>query len=356
MSNALAVLDEMMNKVYDSPLESSKEIKQLLLLEDENEIEHLFLFADKVRQKFMGDGILLRGIVEFSNMCSNSCFYCGLNRHADIERYTMNADEIILAAGKLSGINIKTVVLQSGEHESLDPLWLAGLIKKIKNNFGLAVTLSVGEKSCDEYKLWREAGADRYLLKIETTDPEVYSEAHDGRHLATRLKCSDELINLGYQAGSGLLIGLRGQTIDSIMQDILYMKEKEFDMIGISPFIPHADTVFAADLSGSISLALKTIAVTRIVTKNAHMPATTALGSIGNRDYRTEGLKAGANVLMPNFTPDRYKKLYKIYPGKICLDESSGRCVSCMSKKAMSVGRFVDYSAGHSIKKRFLFS
>ncbi len=352
MSEAVAVLDDIMKKVYEFPGESREEIEQLLLLEDNARIERLFSFADKVRRKFMGDGVLLRGIVEFSNRCSNTCFYCGLNeRNSGIERYVMSIDAILGAVGVLSSVKIKTVVLQSGEDECLDPLWLARLIGEIKKNHGLAVTLSVGEKSRDEYKLWREAGADRYLLKIETTDPQVYSAAHDGRRLAARLKCLDDLIDLGYQTGSGMLIGLRGQTVGSIARDILYLKEKEFDMIGIGPFVPHSGTVFANDPAGDVRLTLKALAITRLVTKNAHIPATAAMGSIGGHDYRVDGLKAGANVLMPNFTPMKYRKLYEIYPGRICINEAHGACVSCMGAKAASAGRFIDYSAGHSLKK-----
>jgi len=357
MFKTTIVLDDALNKIYEIPNESCEEIKQLLLLKDDAEIGRLFLFADKVRQEFMGDGVLLRGIVEFSNRCSNSCFYCGLNRkNSGIKRYRMGIDEILSAVSDLSSMNIKTVVLQSGEDEELDSLWLAGLIKEIKNNFSLAVTLSVGEKSRDEYKLWHQAGADRYLLKIETTDSKVYSAAHAGRKLLTRLKCIDDLIDLGYQTGSGILIGLRGQTVDSIARDILYFKEKEFDMIGIGPFIPHAGTIFANDPAGDVRLTLKALAITRIVTKDAHMPATTALGNAGRQDYRVEGLKAGANVLMPNFTPSQYKNLYEIYPGKACIDEAGGKCVLCMGEKAKMSGRFIDYSKGHSIKKRHLFN
>jgi len=357
MFSAVMGIEDILNKVYQEPQGSFEEIRRLLGLEDEEQISHLFSFADRVRKDYLGEGILLRGIVEFSNYCGNDCFYCGLNKqNAGIKRYRMNADEILGAVSGLSSMNIKTVVLQSGEDERLDSSWLVGLIQEIKKNFGLAVTLSVGEKPHDEYKVWRQAGAERYLLKIETTDAGLYATAHAGRQLGSRLRCLDELIDLGYQTGSGILIGLRGQTIDAIARDILYLEGKEFDMIGIGPFIPHAGTVFANDPAGDVRLALKTLAITRIVTRDAHIPATTALGSAGGRDYRLDGLKAGANVLMPNFTPAEYRKLYEIYPGKICLEEPSGECVSCMNAKVESSGRFIDYSVGHSVKKRRLFN
>lgn len=356
MYNRISALDDMMKKVHDDPSGSRQEILELLSLKNGADIERLYLFADKVRNKFMGDGVFLRGLVEFSNRCQNSCFYCGLNRqNTVIERYAMTADEVLAAVSGVNSMGIKTVVLQSGEDEGLDPVWLAGLIKEIKKRFDMAVTISVGEKSRDDYKLWREAGADRYLLKVETTDSDIYSGSHSGRKLASRLKCLEDLIDLGYQTGSGMLIGLRGQTPGSIAEDILFLERMKFDMIGIGPFIPHGDSVFAGDPYGDVGLTLKALAVTRIVTKDAHMPATTAIGSSGG-DHRVEALKAGANVLMPNFTPVRYKKLYEIYPGKACVSEEAKSCVSCMDRKARSADRFVDYSAGHSFKKNRIFN
>lgn len=363
MFNTVIALADILNKVYEIPERSLAEIKQLLSLEDQAELERLFLFADSIRAKFMGDGILLRGIVEFSNHCNNNCFYCGLNnQNNNLERYRIPSDKILEAVAKINAQNIQTVVLQSGEDDELDPLWLANLVGRIKQDFDMAVTLSVGEKSRDEYKLWREAGADRYLLKMETADARIYSMAHSGRHLESRLKCLDDLADLGYQVGSGLIVGLRGQTMDSLARDILFFKQQNYDMIGIGPLIPHVHTVFANDPPGSVPLTLKVLAVTRIVTRNAHLPATTALGSAGgvdlfsSRDYRLDGLKAGANVLMPNFTPAEYKKLYEIYPGKTCINESSSKCVSCMEAKVTSIGRFIDNSVGHSFKRNHLFS
>lgn len=353
MSKPSDFLDEILNKVYENPEDSGDEIRQLLLLEDSAEMKRLFLFADRIRRQFMGDGVLLRGLVEFSNHCNNSCFYCGLNaQNTGIKRYRMSSEEILEAARKISLLKIGTVVLQSGEDAALDSQWLAEIIREIKSKYNMAVTISAGEKSGEEYKIWKDAGTDRYLLKIETTDPAVYSAAHNGRRLESRLKCLDILQSLGYQTGTGILIGLRGQTIESLVRDILFLKRKDFDMIGIGPFIPHSQTAFADDVPGSVLLTLKMLAVVRIATRDPHMPATTALGSAG-ADYRIDGLNAGANVLMPNFTPAGYRTLYEIYPGKVCLQESPEKCVTCMCKKAESTGRFIDYSIGQSLKKSF---
>jgi biotin synthase len=243
------------------------------------------------------------------------------------------------------------VVLQSGETAGLDPGWFAQTIRDIKKRFDISVTLSVGEKNRDAYKLWKEAGADRYLLKIETTDDKLYERMHPGMSFENRVRCLGDLRELGYQTGSGNIIGLPGQTLESIARDILFFKEHDFDMIGIGPFIPHPGTELGEKHKGTVDLALKTVALTRIVTKNAHLPATTALGSLG-KDHRVDGLKAGANVLMPNFTPAPYRKLYEIYPDKRCLDEPVGACAFCVEGMARSIGRCVDYGKGNSIKRR----
>ena len=263
----------------------------------------------------------------------------------------MNKEELLKAVEYLAACNIKTVVLQSGEDQGLEVLWLRDVIMAIKSRFDLAVTLSVGERSIDDCRVWRQAGADRYLLKIETSDEDLYSSMHPQMDFKQRLDCLNVLRKLRFQVGSGNIIGLAGQTLKTIAQDIIFFKRGDFDMIGIGPFIPHQDTQFASQQKGQALLTLKVIALTRIVTRNAHIPATTALGSL-DQDYRLEGLKCGANVLMPNFTPLPYRKLYEIYPHKRCIEEPVGACGLCMDSMARSLGRFVDYSKADSLKER----
>ena len=345
-------LNESLSRIYASSLPELKDLEQVLSLSTQEELNELFSFADSVRKEFCGDGIVLRGIVEFSNFCLRQCFYCGLNKNnRKLERYRMNKDELFKAVEYLVSCNIKTVVLQSGEDEGLDVLWLRDIILEIKSRFDIAVTLSVGERSADDYGCWKQAGADRYLLKIETSDGDLYSSMHPQMDFKQRLDCLDALRRLDYQVGSGNIIGLPGQTLKTIAQDIVFFKRGDFDMIGIGPFIPHQDTQLAGRQKGDPQLTLKTIALTRIVTKNAHIPATTALGSL-DKDYRLEGLKCGANVLMPNFTPQPFRKLYEIYPQKRCINEPVGACNFCMDSMAKSLGRFVDYSKADSLKER----
>jgi len=348
----MSKLNEYLNRIYASSLPELKDLEQVLSLSSPEELNELFSFADSVRKEFCGDGIILRGIIEFSNFCFRQCFYCGLNKNNHkLERYRMNKDELFKAVEYLVSSNIKTVVLQSGEDEGLDVLWLRDVILEIKSRFDIAITLSLGERSADDYGVWKQAGADRYLLKIETSDEDLYSSMHPQMEFIQRLNCLDVLRKLGYQVGSGNLIGLPGQTLEMIAQDIIFFKRGDFDMIGIGPFIPHQNTQFAGQRKGDLKLTLKTIALTRIVTKNAHIPATTALGSL-DKDYRMEGLKCGANVLMPNFTPQPFRKLYEIYPQKRCVNEPVGACNFCIDSMAKSLERFVDYSKADSLKER----
>lgn len=348
----MSKLVEFLGMIYINQLPSVEDLEDILSLQDQDELRELFVFADRVRKDFCGDGIILRGIIEFSSFCNQECFYCGLNKsNRKLKRYRMNREELLKSVAYLAGCKIKTVVLQSGEDQGIDVLWLKDIILEIKSKFDMAITLSVGERSKDDYKIWKDAGASRYLLKIETSNEKLYRSMHPHMSFGNRLYCLDALRDLGYQVGSGNIIGLPGQTLKTIAQDIIFFMQRDFDMIGIGPFIPHEDSHFSGQIKGDAMLTLKTIALTRIVTKNAHLPATTALGSL-DKDYRLDGLKSGANVLMPNFTPQPYRKLYEIYPGKRCVDEPVGACNFCMDEMARSIGRFIDHTKGDSLKEK----
>ncbi len=337
-------------EVFGDSTPKKSSLESLLSIESADDLNYLYSFADDVRRNFCGDGILLRGIVEFSSFCKNACLYCGINKNnLTLSRYRLGAEQILEAAATIHVSGVRTIVLQSGEDSGLDAYWLADIIKEIVSKFSLAVTLSVGEKELAEYRLWKEAGADRYLLKIETTNPNIYASLHPGMNFQKRLKCLRILKDLGYQTGSGNIIGLRGQTISDIADDILFFKREDFDMVGIGPFIPHGQTQLKNDSVGRAELVLKTLALVRITSKNVHLPATTALGSLES-DFRIDALKSGANVIMPNFTPQEYRKAYEIYPGKRCLDEPVGKCCVCMDSIVESIGRFIDNSRGDSLK------
>ena len=344
-------IQDVIERVYSAEMPECSDVEFLLSLESDHDIANLLEYADKVRKEFVGDEIFIRGLVEFSNYCQRTCFYCGLNKNnKNLQRYRLTDEQIMGAVKEIANAKIKTVVLQSGEDENIDATWLRDLIGQIKNNFDVAVTLSVGERSYEDYKLWKEAGADRYLLKIETTDKKLYNSLHPQMSFENRLECSRNLKKLGYQNGSGCLVGLKGQTIKSLAKDIIFFKKENFEMLGIGLFIPHEATPLRKEPLGNLKLTLKVIAVTRIVTKDTNMPAATAIGSIGNGDARMLALKSGANVLMPNFTPDTYKKLYEIYPGKKCTFEQSGRILIDLENMAKSIGRSICYSRGDLFK------
>ncbi|MBM3243248.1 MAG: [FeFe] hydrogenase H-cluster radical SAM maturase HydE [Candidatus Omnitrophica bacterium] len=349
---SISNFEDLLVKIEKAILPDRMDLVEALSLSNKSDLNRLFSFADKVRHEFCGDGIFLRGIIEFSNYCIQNCFYCGLNKdNLKIKRYRMKKDEVLRSIEEMARRNVKTVVMQSGEDPGVDPVWLQDIISEIRSRFDMAITLSVGERSHDDYKLWKNAGVDRYLLKIETSNKSLYNAMHEGMSLENRLRCLDNLRELGYQVGSGNIIGLPGQTLEHIAEDIIFFKKHDLDMIGIGPFIPHGESRFAHQSKGEAELVLKVVALTRIVTKNAHIPATTALGSL-DKDYRLDGLRCGANVLMPNFTPQPYRKLYEIYPGKRCVDEPIGACNFCMDSMARSIGRFIDYTKGDSLKNK----
>ena len=291
---------------------SKKEIVDILSSPDTD----IFKEADAVRKKYVGDGVHLRGLIEFSNICKCNCLYCGLqssNKH--VNRYRLSKDEILDIAKKGVDEGFKTIVLQSGEDEFFNTKLMCEIISVIKN-LGVALTLSIGEKSFEDYKAFKDAGADRYLLRIETTDKNLYKKMHPYANFDNRMRCLYDLKKLGYETGTGCLVGLPEQTLESLADDILFFKELDADMIGIGPFIPHPDTPLKNENNGSLDLAIKVMAVTRILLKDINIPATTAMESLRS-DGRLLALQSGANVVMPNLTDDCHKKMYEIYPNKI---------------------------------------
>lgn len=288
----------------------------LLSATEKEELEVLRQTADRVRQEFVGDEIHLRGIVEFSNVCIQDCCYCGLRRgNHQLFRYRMTAAEILDAAKKAKAKGLGTVVLQSGEDPWFTRERLSRLIQEIRDSTGLAITLSLGERSQGDYEAWKKAGADRYLLKQETTSPALFRHLRPGRELKDRLNSLAVLGELGYEVGSGNMVGLPGQTEEDLARDIQTFQEYDFDMIGIGPFIPHPQTPLAGATPGDLSQTLKVLALTRILTRNTHLPATTAAGVLDSQGRR-KALMAGANIIMPDVTPWTYRQYYQIYPGK----------------------------------------
>ena len=338
---------ELINKAALEHCLNSDEIVQILA--DNTINDALFSTADTVRKLFVGEEVHLRGLIEFSNICKQNCRYCGLRRdNRIIERFRQTPDEIVRMAEKAVEYGYKTVVLQSGEDEWFTVAKMTDIISRIKK-LGVAVTLSIGEKTFDEYKAYRDAGADRYLLRIETTDKDLYEKHDPGMSFDNRLRCLADLRELGYEVGTGCLVGLPGQTLESLAEDILFFQRIDADMIGIGPFIPNPDTPLKDAEGGSFTLARKVMAMTRLLLPDSNIPATTAMETL-NPQGRMLALQSGANVVMPNVTEGDYRRLYALYPGKICVSDTPSHCRSCITGKIQAIGRKV--SDTHGFRKK----
>lgn len=321
------------------------------ILKDDSNNDWLFSLADKTREEYVGDEVHLRGLIEFSNICKRQCKYCGLRcEDKFIDRYRISKENIISYAEHAVNMGYKTIVLQSGEDEYYNTDLMCEIIAGIKK-LGVALTLSIGEKTYEEYKAFKEAGADRYLIRIETTDKTLYNQMHPNMDFYNRVRCLKDLGRLGYEVGTGCLVGLPNQTIESLADDILFFKEINADMVGIGPFIPHPHTPLKDSASGSFTLALKVMALTRILLKDINIPATTAMETL-NPNGRIIALQSGANVVMPNVTTTEYRAKYEIYPNKICINENPDKCKGCISAKIQSIGRTVSTSFGFRVGKK----
>lgn len=321
------------------------------ILKDDLNNDWLFSLADKTREEYVGDEVHLRGLIEFSNICKRQCKYCGLRcEDKIIDRYRISKENIISYAEHAVNMGYKTIVLQSGEDEYYNTDLMCEIIEGIKK-LGVALTLSIGEKTYEEYKAFKEAGADRYLIRIETTDKTLYNQMHPNMDFDNRVRCLEDLGRLGYEVGTGCLVGLPNQTIESLADDILFFKEINADMVGIGPFIPHPHTPLKDSATGSFTLALKVMALTRILLKDINIPATTAMETL-NPNGRIIALQSGANVVMPNVTTTEYRAKYEIYPNKICINENPDKCKGCISAKIQSIGRSVSTSFGFRVGKK----
>lgn len=321
---------------------SKEEIIKILSSNDDSILKK----ADEIRKQYVGDSIHLRGLIEFSNYCNRTCYYCGLRyENKNIERYRLSPEDIINTAKYAKSLGLKTIVLQSGEDHYYSTSILCKIIEEIKK-LDVAITLSIGEKTYNEYKAYKDAGADRYLLRIETTDKKLYNTLHPNMSFENRLECLYNLKNLGYETGTGCLVGLPEQTIESLANDILFFNELDADMIGIGPFIPHPNTPlgnYKIDLKKNFDLSIKVMALTRILLKNINIPATTAMETI-NKNGQIIALQSGANVIMPNITNDEYKKQYNIYPNKQNQD------IILTKEKISSIGRTISNNKGFRYK------
>ncbi|MCE5308943.1 MAG: [FeFe] hydrogenase H-cluster radical SAM maturase HydE [Acidobacteriales bacterium] len=315
-------------------------------------LDRLYARADSTRRQYVGDVVHFRGLIEVSNYCVRSCTYCGVRaENLALKRYRLSRTEILDCAKRAAMLGYGTVVLQGGEDYGIAPAWFANIIRHIKQETNLAVTLSMGERNEWDLAEWREAGADRYLLRYETSDQELYRKIHPTvpGH-PTRLALLRKLRQMGYEIGSGVMIGIPGQSYASLANDIALFRELDLDMIGVGPYIPHPATPLG---NGSLALTLspdeqvpatedmsyKVIALTRLACPDTNIPSTTALATINAANGRELGLQRGANVVMPNLTPVSCRPLYEIYPSKACVTEEPADCSRCLRGRVQSIGR-----------------
>ncbi len=318
----------------------------------------LWAQADQVRKQHVGDAVHLRGLVEISNYCIRQCTYCGIRcGNQAVERYRVPASEILQCAHRAVKLGYGTLVMQAGEDPGLTRQWVADLVARIKAETPLAVTLSLGERPDEDLQAWRAAGANRYLLRFETSDPDLYATIHPPRPGQTdnRFSILARLREIGYEVGSGIMVGIPGQTVESVADDLLAFRNIDLDMIGIGPFIAHPDTPLGqeherAAVTGQVgndeTTVLKVVALARILRPDANIPATTALGTINRDSGRAHGLMRGANVVMPNLTPAQYRVKYTIYPNKASIDVTTDEGNASFRASIESLGRTIGEGAG----------
>lgn len=329
-------------------------LHQLLSLSDAEDIQALHSLAYQTKVDQIGKKVYLRGLIEASNICSKNCYYCGIRSgNPNFQRFEMSEEEIIQSALWAYENHYGSVVIQAGERTDqafTDKITSVIQTLKEKSQGQIGITLSLGEQSEEIYRRWFDAGAHRYLLRIESSNPQLYQKLHPSDHdYSARVACLDLLKKIGYQVGTGVMIGLPGQSIDDLVHDVLFFKTLDIDMLGMGPYQIHEDTPLAEqakdnDPMANFELSLKMIAVCRLMMPKINIAASTALQAI-KHDGRELGLLAGANIIMPNVTDIKYRELYQLYKDKPCLDENASQCKFCLENRVRSIGEEIIYDA-----------
>ena len=339
-------------------------VEHWLREEDEARLETLWAAADETRRRFVGDEVHLRGLIEVSNHCVRGCTYCGIRAaNRGVERYRVPEDVVLACAHRAVEFGYGTLVMQSGEDYGIETEWMARVLRRIRSETSIsAITLSLGERPDEDLAAWREAGADRYLLRFETSDPELYRRIHPdlpGR-VSDRLAILRRLTELGYEAGTGIMVGIPGQTVSSIADDIELFRGFDMDMIGLGPYLPHPATPLGQEFErrraagdwppdqapNTELMTCKVLALTRLARPDANLPATTALSLVNKAGGRAHGLQRGANVVMPNLTPPEERLKYEIYPEKAAVHETAEAINASLMALLAQLGRAVGTGAG----------
>lgn len=346
MQKEQKIIDQIQKK-EDITLE---ELLILLNTKNQESVEYLAAKARETARAWYGNQVYIRGLIEFTNYCRNDCYYCGIrrsNRNAD--RYRLTEEEILSCCKTGYDLGFRTFVLQGGEDSFFTDERICAIVSKIKKEYpDCAVTLSIGEKSKESYQAYFDAGADRYLLRHETADVIHYGKLHPAElSLENRKRCLRDLKEIGYQTGCGFMVGSPGQTVETLCEDLRFIKELQPEMVGIGPFIPQQDTPFGQEPPGTLETTLRLLSIIRLIHPRVLLPATTALGTIHPLG-REKGILAGANVVMPNLSPVSVREKYKLYDNKICTGDEAAECRFCMQRRMESIGYEVAVARGDS--------
>ncbi|MBR4091417.1 MAG: [Mogibacterium sp.] len=319
---------------------TDEEFAAVLLCDSPGFDEYLAEKARAVREKYYGKAVYMRGLIEFTNICKNNCYYCGIRRdNANAERYRLSEEQILSCCDIGYELGFRTFVLQGGEDPYYTDELIVSIVSAIKGRYpDCAVTLSIGEREKESYQKFFDAGADRYLLRHETADKSHYEMLHPAElSFDHRMQCLKDLKDIGYQVGCGMMVGSPYQTTEHLVKDLRFLQEFKPEMVGIGPFIPHHDTQYADCAAGTVEMTVRLLSIIRLLLPDVLLPATTALGTIDPRG-REKGILAGANVVMPNLSPSDVRGKYLLYDNKICTGDEAAECIRCMAMRISSVG------------------
>lgn len=342
--NQFALID----RLYKNQILSKEEFVCLIEQRTEEDAQYLASLARKEAQKIYGTGVFPRGLIEFTNYCKNDCLYCGIRRsNPNVSRYRLTEEQILSACESGYELGYRSFVLQGGEDPYFDDERMVSIVSSMRKTYpDCAITLSLGERSAESYQALYKAGANRYLLRHETATEDHYQHLHPEKmSLSHRKQCLWNLKKAGFHVGTGFMVGAPGQTAAHLAEDLLFIKELEPKMVGIGPFVPHHDTPFKDEPSGTAELTTFLISVLRLMNHHLLLPSTTALGTIDPKG-REKGILAGANVVMPNLSPIDVRKDYALYDNKICTGDEAAECVGCLGRRMDSIGYHLDFSRG----------
>lgn len=344
---------ELIKKLESQGVLSHDEFVQILSSYTQEDLEFARVRAREIAQKHFGNKIYIRGLIEFTNICRQNCYYCGLRaENSKVSRYRLTKEDILSCCDEGYPLGFRTFVMQGGEDLHFDDELMCDIIQSIKARYpDCAITLSIGERSRETYQKYFDAGADRFLLRHETANSEHYAKLHPKNlKLENRKKCLFELKDIGFQTGCGFMVGSPWQTFDTIAEDLLFIHELQPQMVGIGPFIPHKDTPFWDKPHGSLELTLLLLALVRLMLKSVLLPSTTALGTI-HPQGREMGILSGANVVMPNLSPLAVRKKYMLYDGKIATGEEAAEGLDNLKNRMQNIGYEITVDRGDFAKK-----